>query len=142
MIDENLPRWITASINTHLKTAYNYVFVKGEVINSDSLTSWAEVRIVGPKLRELSNSKVDVEVYIDVICNAKETNDLYLVERIAGKFVNALRTIPVKKFGNNPATKIGCLEISDEIETVPYGLINSKIRQYQTVVSCRMLMLA
>jgi hypothetical protein len=126
-IDPKWTGWIIKSINKHFDQSQTtvQVFVVGAEFNAlKQQTSYAEIRVNGPKYKEISNNYFKVELDISIMASALSGNNIYEIERLSGIYQSKMVPIIVKKYGDGDDF-LGCLVLRDDvdpaIDTVIYG---------------------
>jgi hypothetical protein len=116
--NQNWPRWIRASVSTHLKTyAANSPALPLVIEGLDdrptafiNAPNKAEATIVGPHVRELSQGYFRVQVDVAVVITSELGKNAFDHADHVGKIQNALdRSIEVREYGNPSPAKVGCL---------------------------------
>lgn len=121
-MDENLARWIFASIAKHFSTVASGLslpyFVEGIDERDDATMreNHVELRITGPFIREYGKDYYKVSVPVNVLFTEQMAiagADAYNIVRWCGKFQSVmLEPVPVYKYGSgvpDDGTLVGCL---------------------------------
>lgn len=118
-MDENLARWIFASVAKHFESTASGLslpyFVEGvdERTDDEMRADHVELRVTGPFIKEVSHNYWTVDVVVNFLFTSQMNlsgADAYNIVRWCGKFQNImLDPIPVYKFGDEPSTLVGCL---------------------------------
>jgi hypothetical protein len=148
-MDSNWPRWIKASVNRafdqDIRVASGLpLFIEGTDRRTEDLQTYAELRIDGPTITELSKGYWQFEITIDVLVNSKRNDeDIYTLERAVGNVLAAFKhSISVFKFGDglndNPTELLDCLILlpraKDSIIVTNFGQTDIAVRLFQTTV--------
>jgi len=151
VMDENLARWIFASVAKHFSTVASGLslpyFVEGidERDDTTQRVDHVECRVTGPSIKEVSRNWYKVEVGINFLMTKQMAiagADAYDIVRWTGTFANAmLEPVPVYKYGpgtGDDKSLIGCLVIKkDRAEAVKiwhFGQISMEDRIKQSEV--------
>lgn len=142
MLDENIIRWINASINKFFEDRRSTIklYVEGEKIDLNSFQSWAELRLTGPRYKELSKGCYSYEVDINLLISQKsDLEDTYAIHKKVGIFAKAINNqIPVYKYGDDDDSLIGCLILRDDVprsvDIVQWGILDASSDIYQTSI--------
>jgi hypothetical protein len=124
---------IRASINRYFdsqKGPYT-LFIEGTIPKIPAVDAWAELRINGPSFSQPLQTEWHVDVGIDIMCSAKQTTDLYLVDKVVGQFLEAMVQIPVYIEGNELWY---CLQRQERVQTIPWGIVKGNLNTYSTSV--------
>jgi len=150
-MDENLARWILASIADHFQSVASGLslpyFVDGidERDESTMRASHVELRVTGPFIKEVSNNYFMVDVYINFYLTKQMAiagADAYDIIRWAGKFQDVmLLPVPIYKFGSgagDDGSLVGCLVVkkgkNEAVRIYHYGQISKDDRVRQSEV--------
>ncbi len=147
-MNENLARWIFASIAKHFESTANGLslpyFVEGvdERTDEEMRADHIELRVTGPFVKEVSHNYWTVDVPVNVLFTAQMVMggaDAYNIVRWCGVFQNKmLDPIPVYKFGDDPNTSIGCLKpkknSSEAVRVYHFGQLSKDDRVRQSEV--------
>ena len=153
-MDENLARWIFASVAKHFEsTALGLslpYFVEGvdERTDEDMRADHAELRLTGPWVKEISHNYWTVDVHINILfTKLMELSgaDAYDIVRWCGTFQNVmLSPIPIYQYGDSPLVTIGCLKPSDRsadaVRVYHFGQISKDVRIRQSEVDALYVM--
>lgn len=127
MVNPNWSKWIRASVNLHFGEPNTSVKTYLEGQEWDVLAeekSYGEVRIDGPRSKEVSHNYFKLEVEIGIMASAMITNNMYEIDRLTGIYQARMIDIIVKRYGNDESY-VGCLTLRDDvdpsIDTVIYG---------------------
>ena len=123
-MDENLARWIFASIAKHFQPVAAGLslpyFVEGvdERDEDNMRVDHVELRLTGPFIKEVSKGYYNVEVWVNFLFTkqmAVAGADAYDIIQWTGTFQNEmLNPIPIYKYGSgaqDDGSLIGCLDI-------------------------------
>jgi len=147
-MDENLARWIFASIAKHFESVASGLslplVVEGVDEKSDDNTraDHAELRLTGPFVREVSKNYWAVDMQVNVLLSAQMVlggADAYNIVRWCGKFQSVmLDPIPVFQYGDSPATFVGCLlpkgNSAEAVRVYHFGQLDKDNRVRQSEV--------
>ncbi len=131
-LDPKLERWIQTSLNTHFnagKGGYT-LFLEGNEINLGDLPAYVELRINGPRYKEVSRSNFLIELEVNLACSVKFGANAYELANMLGHFRNLCdQTIPVSKYQDtDPAEFVGCFILRNDepnpIDIVNWGMVN------------------
>lgn len=126
MIAVNIIKWVNASINKYFddnKGSYP-LYIQGQPFDPIKNQSWCELHIsVGPDVEETTAANYDVYVTVTLMCSAVLTNDVLLIHKITGYFMNlASQAFEIKKYGDGNAL-IACIQPIDKIRMIQWGEI-------------------
>lgn len=153
-LDENLARWVFASISVYFKSIANGLnlplLVEGvdEREPEEMQEDHAELRVSGPFVREVSHGMWRTWTDINVLLTDRmmmSSEDAYGIARWGGKFEQAMtERIPVYKYGpdvGDDQSLIGCLThrkgMAESIRLIYFGQISREDRIRQAVVDGR-----
>jgi len=121
MMDENLPRWVFASVTTHFDTQLSgqgSVFVEGQPrkgFEGSEFKDYFEVRMDGPYFRQLSPlmwiSKIEVNILVH---STQDYEDFHRIHQSVGYVANAFTPVQVYKYGagdDDDDSLIGCFTL-------------------------------
>jgi hypothetical protein len=145
----NLPRWIFASVASHFKTIADNnnipYFVEGidEREPDNMRQSRVEIRVTGPKIKEVSKDYYRIEVTINFLLTylmQMTGSDAYEIMNWCGIFSNEmLEPIPVYRYGSGAEdddSLVGCLRIkknrTDSVKTFHFGQVHKTDRVRQS----------
>lgn len=144
-MNENLARWIFASIAKHFESTAAGLslpyFVEGvdERTDDQMRADHVELRVTGPFIKEVSHNYWTVDVAVNFLFTSQMTiggADAYNIQRWCGVFQDAmLDPIPIYQFGDSPTTLIGCLVdkngSADAVRVYHFGQLDkdNRIRQ-------------
>lgn len=118
-MNKNTSRWIVASITEYFrKIASTYIDFVSEDEEHDvsNKNSWAELRIDGPRYKQVSVNSYVISVDIDIlITNHLSKADMFEIHELAGLFEAACASIPIYKYGEEVATYLFCLTLDPGI---------------------------
>lgn len=120
-MNKNWPRWLLASVHKHFdanRQGYPVYFESHDRF-TDQETDYAEVRIDGPLVRQLTSDEFHLRVEINVlVASKKDQADNHKLYRLAGVFLAAFTpTISVFRYGDGPddnGTLLGCLRRDED----------------------------
>lgn len=137
-IDPNWPRLIQKAINKHFASALApiRVFVDGEDRETEDLTEWFELRVVGPRFFEQHDRHWRGNVTIDLAMMHVQTSNVYNASILHGKgqaaFPYQIKVLDdadvfVANLINNP-------ENENDINLTKFGVINKQLRLNQSTL--------
>ncbi len=153
-LNENLARWVFASISVYFKSIADGLslplLVEGvderepEKMREDHV----ELRVSGPLVREVSQGCWRTWTDINILLTNRmlmSQEDAYGIARWGGKFEQAMTNrIPIYKYGPDPgddSSLVGCLTqrkgVSESIRLVHFGQISRVDRIRQSMVDGR-----
>lgn len=150
-MDENLARWIFASVAKHFATTASGLslpyFVEG-IDERDETTmrvDHVELRVTGPFIREFSNGYYKAQVAVNALFTKQMAiagADAYDIVRWCGKFqTEMLSPIPVYRYGtgvDDDKSLVGCLvnggSKDDMVRVYHFGQVNKEDRVRQSEV--------
>ena len=147
-MDKNWPRWIFASITKHFDNVIDLdLFVEGMDRQTKDLTSFAEIRIDGPKTNELSADYwrlyVEINVLIQTIMDDKNLHQHW--DNIGNVNMAFWNCISVYKHAdvkgeNGDGSQLGCFKLvtdrydRENIVTSNFGQIDKSVKLQQATV--------
>jgi hypothetical protein len=122
-IEPEMPRWIFASLSAHFQSGLDAatlpLFIEGQHRATRDLPNFAELRVDGPWMTELSRgywrlfSEVNILVQV-----AKDDRFYHQIHDSVGIVANAFEnTIGVFRYGDGPSddqTEVGCLKLQSQ----------------------------
>lgn len=150
-MDENLARWIFASIAFHFKSVASglslpYLVEGIDERNDDTMRAdHVECRVTGPFIKETSNNWFMVDVGVNFLLTKQMAiagADAYDIVRWTGKFQSVmLEPIPIYKYGpgvGDDDSLIGCLIVkknrNEAVRIYHFGEISKDDRLRQSEV--------
>lgn len=152
-MDENLARWIFASIAFHFKSVASGLnlpyFVEGvdERDESTMRVDHAELRVTGPFIKEISKGYYTVDVGVNFLLTQRMAiagADAYAIVRWCGEFQHTmLEPVPIYKYGPDTlgvddGSLIGCLVVkkgpNEAVRVFHFGQISKEDRIRQSEV--------
>jgi hypothetical protein len=132
MFDPNIPRWITASINTYLKSNSMKIPVYLNSYKGDK--EWAEIRISGLNVENYEYSSWKMIVEISLLITSFCAEDQYRIDRAVGVFGSMLDSdICCFRYGNDPqddGSPLMTLQMypskDRKIDIIHFGLISAE----------------
>ena len=119
-MDENLARWIFASVAKHFESVAAGLslpyFVEGvdERTDDNMRADHVELRVTGPWAKEVSRNYWVVDVHINFLFHDIMTlsgADAYDLVNWCGKFASVMaEPIPIYQYPDAPTTLVGCLK--------------------------------
>jgi hypothetical protein len=153
-MDENLARWIFASVAKHFEPVATGLslplFVEGidERTDDTQRADHAELRLTGPYVKEASKNYWLADVQVNLLFTSQMVMggaDAYNIVRWCGKFQSVmLDPIPVYQYGDSPSTFVGCLKpvgnSAEAVRVYHFGQLdsNNRIRQSEVDALYRM----
>lgn len=146
MNDPLYVQWINASINTYFDGLKQDVplYIEGQEINYETEPKLAELRITGPRVKELTKNSFQTDVDIDIMCTCKLDSNDYTIHKVVGIFYQAM-TGPINVYKHNGSDNpeyIGCLILRSDVDTprdvIPWGLVqvsDGPLRVNQTSIA-------
>jgi len=142
---EHWARWTLIAFNlaaNAVKTDEYPVYIEGDSRTTALLRNFAEVRLDGPNIEEVSKGCFKLSSTFNLLINSKvDADDLYSLERILGQFQKAFTNgLDVFKLGGGPdddETLLGCYLLKSEIEVNKFGLIQDGIELMQATIEAR-----
>ena len=127
MVDQRWTRWIKGSILKYFqdnKASYNLVLNPQDI---KDLTSWVELKIIGPRFKEQIQDQWHVELEIHLMCSILATDNIYSMADMVGYFQSLMVDIPVYEIRDSNEL-FGCLSLRQDvarpIDTIPWGQAN------------------
>ena len=150
-MNENWPRWITASIAQHFDGYRQGVplFVEGQYRTLRDAKEFFELRITGPDITETSRNYYYCELILNTLVQATMDSDAYKIQRYVGKILLAYVTIPIYRYGtgvNDDDTLLGCLTLKqninahDRIRIDYFGQVQSSTELQQATLAAEYFM--
>lgn len=150
-MDENLARWIFASVANHFQSVASGLllpyFVEGvDERDGDTMrVDHVECRVTGPFIKEVSNNWHTVDVGINFLFMKQMSiagADAYDIVRWTGKFMNVmLEPVPIYKYGpdlGDDDSLIGCLVVkksrNEAVRIYHFGQISKEDRIRQSEI--------
>tara|TARA_Y100000034_G_C6826551_1_gene372698 strand:- start:11 stop:472 length:462 start_codon:yes stop_codon:yes gene_type:complete len=111
---EKFPKWLLLSVMKHFTDNIDsglHVFIEGTERNTKLQGDWAEIRINGPDIGEVSKGCNSAECVIDILVasHIDYSNPILQVTNV-GKVSKWFTDITLYEYGDGDA-KIGCLKI-------------------------------
>ena len=118
----NLDRWIVISLAKHFANVADGqvdFMLEDQVRDTKDLSSWVELRILGPEYHEWAKDEYVLNLEIDLLINVRiDAGDIYHIHRLAGLFETNCDDIPVYKYGDgvkDDGTFLFCLTLDREM---------------------------
>jgi len=139
MINADWHRYIIGAILRHFESSRgtNYVYFPGHAIDKrDDSSSWVELRIVGPDIRETSKGAFEINVEVDCLVQANLRSNIYGFYNLAGEVASWLTCINVI---DDDDIYLCTLELdmsgtSNGVITTPFGIERNQQHQLGTVI--------
>lgn len=146
-INPHWNRWIRASIAKWFEDHKGdmVMFHEGDDRTTDKIPEFVEVRMDGPRIKELSKNYFRLDVFVNALTQcAMNKDNVYAHEVLKGK-VQAIfeRCIPVMKYGNGAdddrTVQLGTLTLQysrplDQLKVADFGQIDEVVRLQQATV--------
>jgi len=142
----NWPRWVFASVCKHFDDNKSSLtlFIEGQHRKTRTLKDFAELRVDGPYLTEVSKGvwKLFIEVNV-LLQSAMDDTSFHRIHTNAGIIVAAFTGIPVYKYGDgvdDDKSLLGCLQIvsdargKERIQVSHFGRIDTGTPLMQATV--------
>jgi hypothetical protein len=146
----NLPRWLHASIRTHIASnlpGYKLI-IEGEERITQDLESYFELRVNGPIIDEITRDEFKAYCRINILCVTKfNEKELYTIHKLTGIATQALsKCINIYNYGGSEDsvrqsndtvledTLLGNLQLMDDIETNNFGRVEDRLDVTQSTV--------
>ena len=142
---ENLPRWLFASLSTHFKenTGGVVTHIDGENRLPDQGQDFAEFRMDGPRITELSAGEFYVWVAVNILIqHTQKEEDFHGIQRSFGLILEAFnRQIAIFKYGNggdDDQSKLTCVNLvqrkPQDIQVNNFGIIDMSLGLQQGTI--------
>ena len=143
---EHWPRWVFASITKHFvdhfDAAAKVSFVEGDKRNTALEKKFYEVRMDGPRSRQLSKGYWELFVPVNILIQTTMTNDTHLHRKQIGvAFSGFADTISILKLGNGPdddGSFLTCFSLegnkADPVKINDFGQVDTTVRLQQATV--------
>ena len=142
---ENLPRWLFASLATHFKenTGSLVTHIDGENRLPDQGQDFAEFRMDGPRITELSAREFYVWVAINILVqHTQQEDDFHGIQRSFGLVLEAFdRQISIFKYGNgvdDDQSQLTCVSLvqrkPNDIQVNNFGIITKDLGLQQGTI--------
>ncbi len=152
--DKSWARWIKASIRVHMRPlleAGHPMFIEGQHRDTDALPNFFELRVDGPRLRNVSKDCWKIRVEINILCQSvMNDTDSDIIDDMVGLAQSALTNlIEVFRYGNRPTDDdsfLGCLKRQDSKRDVDFleanrlGQIDIQTKLLQSMVEAHYVM--
>ena len=118
----NWVRWIVSSIQQYFETNKQGIelFFEGTPRETKDEKDFAEVRIDGPHITEISKNyfllKVDVNILVQ---STMDEEDFHRIHTNVGKLVSVMTNIPIYKYGDgvdDDDSLLGCLRLVQDAQ--------------------------
>lgn len=129
MIDPIWTKWIATSINTYFKSVSSpyTLILEGE---ERQTTSYAELRIGGPRFTEGPKDQFTIDFEINIMCTVIGTN-IYDRDRIIGHFASKMTDFVIKK---DDGTFFECAAPKQPVDIIRWGQTDPTSDAFQTSV--------
>lgn len=146
--NKNWARWIHASIGDHFTTRFTNesvpLFIEGQHRDTNEIQHFAELRIDGPRLYEVSKDCWLFRVEVNILLTSAMDDANYLtIQQNVGIAQASFTTINAYRYGNGPDDDdsfLGCLRLlqsrtsRDFLEANQFGQIDIKTHILQATV--------
>ncbi len=137
-MNQNINRWVQASVYKHFKTLVNFPLYIGRY---DREASWSELRVGGPYEDAYNRGCARLDYNIDILITVFPNDDLYEMQRITGMFQEAFTTICVLRYGDgemDDSSLVGALNRSREakVNVTNFGLLLPDAQLERSSVEC------
>ena len=146
---ENWPRWAFASFSKHFATQFAVapaipLYVEGDDRDTARLKDFAEFRMDGPRIREMSKGYYRLYIPVNILVQSTmDSQDTHRIYRTVGRAVEAFTdTISIFKFGTDPviddSTLLVCMTLMkdklNELKVNHFGQVDTTTRLQQATV--------
>lgn len=152
--NKSWPRWSKASISKHFNTLLTPsfpLFIENQHRDTDEKPNFFELRVDGPRLREVSKDCWKLRVEINILCQSVMNDvDYHIIDDMVGLAQSAfINSIPVCRFGNRPGDDdsfLGCYVIQQSKESIDFiegnrlGQIDIRTKLLQSMVEAHYVM--
>jgi hypothetical protein len=147
-MNKNWPRWVKASFSKHFADIFTAgtktLYCEGDDRDTAKNKNFAEFRMDGPRLREVSKNYWEFFVPVNIlVTTSMDDQNVYTHEDLVG-FVGSgfTRTIQVFKLGNgpddSPSTVLLCMELQGDkqnpLRINRFGQVDTTTRLLQSTV--------
>lgn len=144
---EHWPRWFFASCSKHFKDRAGsfplYIEGTDRPVNETELKDFAEFRMDGPRVRQLSRSVYRVDVVVNILLQSvMDQRDSHRIYKLEGTFLEAFTpNISIFKYGDGDddsqelLTCIGT-RTNFDIRVAQFGIIDVTNRRLQASIEC------
>ena len=146
-LNQNLPRWIIASVSKHFDDRRQGIpmFIEGQIRDTRTEKDFIELRIDGPYYTEVSKGFWNVYIEINVLIQAAQDQaDYHRIYRSAGIVAAAFEhAISIFKFGDGVGdddSLIGCMHLlgdkekRERIQISHFGQVEPETGIFQSTV--------
>ena len=141
----NWPRWTRASFNVAFVNAISTesglpLFIEGTDRRTEKLPAYAELRLSGPSVTELSRGYFQLDLMVDVlVCTKRNDGDIYAHDRSIQSALSAFTTnVSVFQFGDDPSVLVGCYVLlprsKESIAITNFGQVDPTVRMFQSTI--------
>jgi len=148
MMDKNWPRWIFASMTEYFSDAINIpVFIEGMDRETKDLKDFAEIRVDGPWMNELSvdvwKFRIEINILIQSVMGDKNLHRFYDdIGDVNFAFTNCISVYkhPDINGQNGDGSFLGCFKLAidrydrENIKTSNYGQIDKNVKLQQATI--------
>lgn len=147
--NKNWSRWVHASIGDHFATHFSAesvpLFIEGQHRDTNTEQHWAELRIDGPRLTEISKGCWLFRVEVNILLSSMmDDSNYHTIQQNVGIAHAGFTSINVYRYGlgggENDDSFLGCLQLiqnkfsRDYLETNQFGQIDVKTNVLQATV--------
>lgn len=151
-MNSNWSRWTKASFAKHFDALRQTLplYVDGTDRNTADLVDFAEFRIDGPRIKQVSRKLYTLEVTVNVLVQSTmDDNDAFKIERSIGIMTAAFTpTVLGFRYGNGPdddQTQYACFQILTgdgqilgfDVRINQFGIIDEAVRKQQATIEGR-----
>ena len=146
-LDQNLTRWIIASVSQHFMDRRQglTVFMEGQVRDTRTLKDFLELRVDGPSMTELSKGYWRVFIEINVLVQSAQDNaDYHRIYESVGIAAAAFTgTLSIYKYGDKAGdddSLVGCMQLqgdrskTERIQISHFGQVEPETGVFQSSV--------
>ena len=146
-LSPHLARWVWASVSKSFedRRGWLYLFFEGDdraIPEADKL-NFAEFRMDGPRLHEVSRNYWQVDVYVNILIQTTMTNDTHAYFKTLGHVQSLyVPCIPVYRYGDGPdddGSLVGFLQLNidkplEQLKGSNFGQVDQTVRLQQGTV--------
>lgn len=146
-LDQNLPRWIFASVSKHFDARRQGIpmFIEGQLRKTRAEEDFIELRVDGPYYTEISKGFWNVYIEINVLVQAAQDQaDYHRIHKLVGVVAAAFtQVISILKLGDNVGdddSLVACLKLlgdkekRERIQISHFGQVEPETGIFQATV--------
>lgn len=144
MINPNWGRWLFASFSKHFSDGLSndaFVYVEGQLRETNSQTSYYEVRVDGPYITEIARNRYELYSEVNILCSANHVvdNNAHRIHDMTGLAASLFTNVMAYQYGDDNAY-FGCLELvqnkkkRERIQISHFGQIDPNVPLIQATV--------